>query len=481
MICLPQVFTDTYLYYTRINSGNGASLIMKKQACNTLVIGAGIIGISTAYYLKKHQPDLNVILIDSGQPMSLTSAQSGENYRNWWPHPVMTAFTDHSIDLMEAIAEESGNRINMNRRGYTLVTRSDDPDQLMNELVVGYGQAAKDLIRVHETASSNYQAPISKEWQTAPTGVDVLRNQDLIRQTFPSYDPEIKTLIHIRRAGDISGQQMGQHMLDYFKSVGGVRVTGEVVSIDKTDGFQVFLNNSEVSIQADHIVNAAGPFINDIAEMLGTSLPVRNTLQQKIAFEDTAGVIPRVMPFSIDLDDQLIDWNDEERELLAADEDYAWLTENMQGAIHCRPDGGDHGRWVKLGWAYNDTSETSLTRTPQLYENFPEIVLRGAARLNAGLKTYYEKLPSKMHHYGGYYTLTDENWPLIGKMDVEGAYVVGAMSGFGTMAACASGDLCARTLLGRELPEFAGCLSLQRYNDLPLMEELMSMSSRGVL
>jgi len=66
-------------------------------------------------------------------------------------------------------------------------------------------------------------------------------------------------------------------------------------------------------------------------------------------------------------------------------------------------------------------------------------------------------------------------------MDVEGAYVVGALSGFGTMAACASGDLCARTLLGRELPEFAGCLSLQRYNDLPLMEELMSMSSRGIL
>lgn len=50
--------------------------------------------------------------------MALTSAQSGENYRNWWPHPTMVAFTNRSIDLMEEIAKDSGNNIiNMNRRG----------------------------------------------------------------------------------------------------------------------------------------------------------------------------------------------------------------------------------------------------------------------------------------------------------------------------------------------------------------------------
>ena len=454
---------------------------MKQHSCQTLVIGAGIIGIATAYYLKKHQPNLNVVLIDAGQPMALTSAQSGENYRNWWPHPVMTAFTDHSIDLMEAIALESDNRINMTRRGYTLATRSDDTDQLLNELVTGYGDAANELIHIHTKATGSYQAPLSKDWRTAPSGVDVLQNQALIRQTFPSYDPDIKTLIHIRRAGDISGQQMGQYMLDYFKSVGGVRVTGEVVNIDRATGFRVVLKDSDVRIQADKIVNAAGPFINEIAEMLGTNLPVKNTVQQKIAFEDVEAVIPRNMPFSIDLDEQLIDWNKEERELLVADPDYAWLTEIMPGAIHCRPDGGDHGSWVKLGWAYNETAETSLNRNPELYANFPEIVLRGAARLNPSLKAYYDRLPSKMHHYGGYYTLTEENWPLVGKMDVDDTFVAGAMSGFGTMAACASGDLCARCVLGLKLPDFADLLSPHRYKNTMLMAELMVMSSRGIL
>ena len=77
---------------------------MSRNFCDVLVIGAGIVGISSAYYIKKLAPATNVILIDAGQPMALTSAQSGENYRNWWPHPVMTAITDHSIDLMGEIA-----------------------------------------------------------------------------------------------------------------------------------------------------------------------------------------------------------------------------------------------------------------------------------------------------------------------------------------------------------------------------------------
>ena len=55
------------------------------------------------------------------------------------------------------------------------------------------------------------------------------------------------------------------------------------------------------------------------------------------------------------------------------------------------------------------------------------------------------------------------------------------MSGFGTMAACASGDLCARWILGEELPEFAEALSPQRYANKALMDELLALSSRGIL
>ena len=151
--------------------------------------------------------------------------------------------------------------------------------------------------------------------------------------------------------------------------------------------------------------------------MLGQTLPVKNILQQKITFEDTAAVIPRGLPFSIDLDEQILDWTTEEKALLAEDKNVVDFTRKMPGAIHCRPDGGEKGSWIKLGWAFNDVPVEPEIQ-PILSSTFPEIVLRGAARLNPGLKTYYGQLPRNTYHYGGYYTLTQENWPLIGEMGV---------------------------------------------------------------
>jgi len=451
------------------------------QQSDVAVVGAGIVGIATAYYLKTLKSSQSVVLIDSGQPMSLTSAQSGENYRNWWPHPIMTAFTDHSIDLMQALAVETNNVIRMNRRGYALCSRADDVDKLLNELQFGYSQLGSNDIRIHNTdVGDSYQEPINPDWERAPSGVDVLQSRALIRRTFPTYDSAIKTVVHIRRAGDISAQLMGQVMLERFRALGGTRVTATVTGIRSVNRFVLDTDQPNTTIEAEQVVNAAGPFINDVAKMLGSELPVRNTLQQKIAFEDTAKTVSRQMPFSIDLDAQLIDWSDEERALLSDSEEHAWLLDEMPGSIHCRPDGGDNGSWIKLGWAFNDFS-AAVKRNPQLMESFPEIVLRGAARLNPALKHYYGHLPRNMRHYGGYYTLTDENWPLVGAMDTADSYVVGAMSGFGTMAACAAGDLCARVVLGRELPDFANALSPQRYFDMSLMAEIEALSQRGIL
>lgn len=57
------------------------------QRADVAVIGAGIAGLAVADYLAVEHGVRDVVVIDSGDPMALTSAQSGENYRNWWPHP----------------------------------------------------------------------------------------------------------------------------------------------------------------------------------------------------------------------------------------------------------------------------------------------------------------------------------------------------------------------------------------------------------
>jgi glycine/D-amino acid oxidase-like deaminating enzyme len=452
---------------------------MNTQPIDVLVIGAGIIGLASAYYLKKSNPKLTVTVIEQYHPMAFTSAQSGENYRNWWPHPTMKLFVERSIQLMEELSIQTDDLINMNRRGYLLSTRKNDISEMIESLYKSFDDKTGQYFRHHLTEKhSKYEPTLSENWQDAPEGVDILQNTNLIRKHFPKFDRSVKNIIHIRKAGMLDSQQMATYMMESFKAAGGKRITGKVIAIDKKSHFEVSLSKSiatkemiEHKIRAKKIVNAAGPFASSIAEMLGMALPVDNILQQKIAFPDTLKAIPRNQPFAIDLDSQYIDWDKDEVKELAEDPTYVWLTEEFPGAIHCRPEGGDHGNWVKLGWAYNTSAVSALTQ-PVLDDNYPEIVLRGAARLNPALKGYYTGLPRNMVHYGGYYTTTKENWPLIGKTEVDDFYINSAMSGFGTMAACASGELCAQWALDLERPDYANDLSLQRYENKKFLSEL---------
>jgi len=210
--------------------------------------------------------------------------------------------------------------------------------------------------------------------------------------------------------------------------------------------------------------------------MLGEEVPVKCVYQQKVSFQDVEGAVPRDMPFSIDLDDQALAWSDEDRELLAADPATRHLTQTIKGGVHCRPDGPVEGNWIKLGWAYNERASDPHGEEP-IDPQFPDTVLRGASRLNPRLAAYIGRLPRGAHHYGGYYTMTEENWPLIGPMRTPGAFIAGALSGYGSMAACATGSTCAAWVAGAPIPEYARSLSSHRYTDAGLMAQLAAIGN----
>ena len=386
------------------------------------VIGAGSVGIAVAYYLATRHGQRDLTIIDCRDPMSLTSAQSGENYRNWWPHPTMTAFTDDSISLMEEIDRRSGGRINMTRAGYVLATRRHRPADLIDSLYHGYGDAP-ERIRLRESIGADYQPPRRGPWAGAPDGVDVLTDRALIRRTFPSLAGDVATAIHIRRAGSISAQQLGQTMLETLREAGVRLRRADVRGIEAGSPFRIELDSERgrETLMAERIVNAAGPFAADIAAMLDERLPIRCVYQQKVSFQDREGAVPRDLPFTIDLDPQTLAWSGEERELLASDAATRHLVDPMPGGIHCRPDGAVDGTWIKLGWAFNARATDPHAAEP-IDPHFPDIVLRAASRLHPALAAYIGRLPRGARHYGGYYTMTEENWPLIGKMRTPGAF-----------------------------------------------------------
>ena len=419
------------------------------------VVGAGIAGIAAAYYLCAGRKKNSVLLIDSRQPMSFTSAQSGDNYRNWWPHRTMTDFTNDSIDELDRLARDSENIFQMTRGGYCLATRRSDVEEILAAI-------------------------------PGDIDVDVLTTTEKIRKTFPALSADIRSVVHVLRGGDISGQQLGQHLLTAFGTAGGKRLQGEVTAIASDGRYQLEVSSESGAqkIKADIVVNAAGPFVGRIARMLGCELPVKNVYQQKIAFEDHLGAVPRDMPFSIDLDAKRLGWSDEEQSLLSSDPELGWLADELPGGSHCRPDGGMNGKWVKLGWAYNKQTvepQEDLANEPAIDPSFPEIVIRGTAAFIPAMQAYVTSPPTRFSHYGGYYTMTDENWPLIGPLDSRGAFVIGALSGFGSMAACAAGKLCAAYVLGDALPDYAADLSLARLDNTDLLAELAASKNKGLL
>src|SRR6185503_8709718 len=129
------------------------------QTADVVICGAGIIGVAAAHFLSKAGIK-NVLLIDERPPLSLTSDKSTECYRNWWPDAEMLALMNHSIDLMEGLADESGNVFRMNRRGYLYVTANESNILDLETASQRISSLGAGPMRVH-SSSSLYYRPLS--------------------------------------------------------------------------------------------------------------------------------------------------------------------------------------------------------------------------------------------------------------------------------------------------------------------------------
>lgn len=422
---------------------------MQKTNNTIAICGAGIAGIATAYYLLKKQSNLKVILIDKNQPLSFTTSKSGENFRDFWPQQPMTEFSSHSIELMKALKEEYGeDAFSMNFSGYDFVSFDKDKP-------------------IFPTNSQEVFDNVIEEI-TAP---------ETIRSEHPYLSKNIRKIVRIKNAGNIDVYGMGMLMLKEARNLGLQLLRGEVSGIIKTPSdFQIKLNTSE-TINANKIVIAAGPFIGYIAKMLGIQVPIENILQQKFMVPDPNKIISTDMAFTIYADSQYLDWSEEERALFAADKKYEWLLNEFPGGLHIKPESGK----IKLGWAFNTLAAQPVWE-PTTLELFPQVVLKGASRFIPQLADYQNNIPSPIIQYAGYYTRTKENFPLIGATQMSDVFLVGALAGFGTMSACAAGELCSRYVLNDTgLPDYARYFHPLRYADSELMTEINHSMSDGQL
>ncbi|MBW7881505.1 MAG: FAD-binding oxidoreductase [Caldilineaceae bacterium] len=460
---------------------------MARSRADVVICGAGIAGIAAAYFLAARPDFSEIVLVDERPPMSLTSDKSTEAYRNWWPGPddAMIRFMNRSIDLLEMLDTQSDHRLLLNRRGYLYVTgemAKRSAFQEAGELAAALG-AGELRLQTGSGQASNYVPGNGEHWRDQPDGADLFFDPALIRQHFPFLSPQAVAALHVRRCGWFSGQQLGMLMLEEVRQRGVRLVAGRVEGVDTAGGrvnsVRIASEGWSESIATGAFVNAAGPLVTEVGRLLDVELPVFSELHLKMALEDRLGVIPRAAPLVIWEDEQALQWSDDEREALAESEETRHLLATFPGGVHFRPEGGPGAETVLLLWAYHLEPVAPRFPIPQDPE-FPEIVLRGASTMVPGLARYLEKLP-RSYVDGGYYTKTRENRPLIGPLPVAGAYIFGALSGYGLMAACAGGELLAAHVAGDALPAYAPAFLLSRYADPAYQQLLARWGSTGQL
>ncbi|HEY6231048.1 MAG TPA: FAD-binding oxidoreductase, partial [Pyrinomonadaceae bacterium] len=182
------------------------------------------------------------------------------------------------------------------------------------------------------------------------------------------------------------------------------------------------------------VVNAAGPWAAQVAQLAGVDLPVQPLRRQLVPTEPFDG-LPQRFPMVID----------------------------MSTGFHFRRE----GKGILLAW--NDPQETTGFKT-EFDPSFVEKILTRAA---ARVPCLAEAEVNPRRAWAGLYEMTPDHHAIIGESSgVSGLYFVNGFSGHGVMHSPASGRVTADLILhGHSNLIDASQLSLNRFATGELLEE----------
>ena len=248
----------------------------EKKTADAVVIGGGIVGASTAFWLSK--AGLKVILTEKRDALSsLTTAASAECFRTQFTEKAMADLALSSVAMFENFRDIVGLPdidIGMNQKGYLFVT--DDPDMV------------PDL-----------EKAIKKYKDLGVTGSELICGSDL-HQRFSFLSPGALAATFNNRDGWLSthettyGFARGAGNAEFF-----IRTMVTGLETD-SQGICAVITDKGI-IHTRLVVNCAGPYAGVVGKMAGLDLPFRTVRRQKAYIKTSQAKLPRNAPFTVDL------------------------------------------------------------------------------------------------------------------------------------------------------------------------------------
>ena len=359
---------------------------------DAVVVGAGITGAATAYFLRQGGAS-RVLLIDRAGPAAGGTGKSAAIIRQHYSTPVAVRLAMRSIELFARMEEDLGARAVFERCGYRMLV----PPELL--------AAARRNVAMHRRQGVVTEwTEVSAEWSPPewlnPEGVaavihepdggyaDPVRATEAYVQAFREAGGDVRTRAPVRR---LCG---GPH-----------EVTGVVLDAEE--------------IHAGAVVNAAGPWAGFLSASVGIDLAIRAIREQDTIWEARPG---RPLPDT--------------------------PVSNAVDATYYRPMGGSR---VLLGrgfpkpyeevdpYNYKETAdEEQVSEVVERSElRFPP--LRGARRIDS---------------YAALYDVTPDWYPFVGpRAGVAGYFDANGGSGHGFKLGPAIGEELARWILSGDVAD----------------------------
>ena len=231
---------------------------MPEKFYDVIVVGAGIIGASTAFYLKK-QGVSKVLLLEKNQTASGGTGKSAAIVRSYYSIPVMARLGKEAVKLFHNLKEEIGTDGGFNPTGFTVLVSPDWLDK------------AKEVVIMNQKLGINTEFVPEKEWE----------------ELFPWLNPEgLGAVVFEKDSGYADPVQTTDGFVESFKSKGGVFKDRTPVRELIREGNRIIgVVLESGKIFCDSVVNSAGPWSKFLANSVQLELPIEAVREQDSIWE----------------------------------------------------------------------------------------------------------------------------------------------------------------------------------------------------
>jgi sarcosine oxidase subunit beta len=362
--------------------------VTRTPNADVVIVGAGIIGLSCAYFLARR--GLSVVVLERKVPGAGSSTRNGGGVRSQLGTATNIELSVLSEPYWAEFEERFGVDPYLRRIGYLFLAGDDAELQILRrqvELQHEYG-VPSELLGAHD---------LSSHWPG-------LRDLGFAGGSYCATDgflDQHRALRGVAVAAECAGARIecGSEVIGFVVEGGAIRA----------------VRTAHGTVETDLVVNCAGAWATHVAEAVQVELPIRGRRVQLLHARPS-------LPLSPDL---------------------PWLI-GPGGQVHLRRD--TDGRVQVGGFLGEDETVDALAFDHDADEDWISGVL-AQARSTFGIEI---ERPSVSESWAGLYPSTPDQHPIIDRTDA-GMVVVGGFAGLGLMHAPAAGLLAAELVVDREI------------------------------